>query len=120
MSTATVAAPASVTSTTAAKKARELYGKTGKPIRATKVWHMDMSNFPDPDTKAECWVIENATDGTIVFANTYNGQLGKDWDPAHYTHIAANLDSKKHAKRIKKYKEVSIDQCPVAEAVETA
>lgn len=102
-----------------AKQNRLKYGKSGKPIEATAAWHRDMANFPDKAIKAEVWVLENANTGTIVFANTYNGTLGSDWEAGVNTFLVSNLDPRKHRKRMKKMTLVPVEQCPVAIKVES-
>lgn len=107
----------------AAKQHRLRFGKAGGPIPATRVLYKPMENFSDPKVKAECWIIENSKTGTVTFANTYDGIVGRDWDPSYSTFQIASLDAKKHAKRTKGYKEVPISDCFLAtpaEEVKTA
>lgn len=96
------------------RQSRELYGKAGKPIPATKAYRRAISDFPDANTTAESWMLENEKTGTVVFVNLYNGKAGKKFDLAAATHPMGQLNEKEQRRRQKSYTEVPVKNCPVA------
>jgi hypothetical protein len=96
------------------KANRTKFGVTGKPVRAIRAFRKDM-DFDHKDTKTESWILITP-ENTLVRANLYNGQAGKNFDPKTLTHPAP-ADTKELNRKLKGYTEVSVNLCPIAEAV---
>lgn len=96
------------------KADREKFGLTGQPIPATKCFKAPFSNFSRPDVRAEKWIIENSQTGTVVFANTYDDKLGSHFNLESATRSLNNINTKRQAKRMREYREVPVEQCPIA------
>lgn len=92
------------------KAERALYGVLGKPIAVTKVLQASFKNFSSSKTKAEIWILINEKAGTVIFANSYDGNLGKRFNPVART--LDSLESEKHKKRMKDFKEVPKSKWP--------
>lgn len=101
---------ATATTSKESKAERALYGVSGKPIVATKVLHSPFKNFSHDATKAESWILINEKAGTVVFANSYNGHLGADFAPVART--LDSLNTEKHKRRMKEFKEVPKSKWP--------
>lgn len=104
------------------KADRDKYGRLGQPIPATKVYRAPFNNFSDKTVKAEKWVLVNSVTNTIVFANSYNGNLGDKYNLGANTRPMDGVNARKHAKRLKEggeYELVSVSDCPFAVEAET-
>jgi hypothetical protein len=106
----------------AAKVLRAKYGVHGVPTPATKVYVKDMAFDHDGVNKnsdgsttekieTKSWILITP-DGRRCHLNTYNGEVGAKVDPANFTYDA--LPPKEMAKKLKKYREVAISECPFA------
>lgn len=107
MSTAT----SSATPTSTAKAQRQLFGVTGQPIRAVRVLSKPMA-FDHKATEARSWIIVTP-EGTIIRANSYNGGLGRNFDPnaAGVSHPLPS-DEKAQKKAFKGYEDVQGNALP--------
>ena len=66
-----------------AKETRKKFGQAGGPIRGTSVLGRQMGH--DFTVPSFCILVLDATTGTAIGANVYGGNLGKGYDPSHYT-----------------------------------
>lgn len=104
--------------TLSAKEQRKVFGVTGKPIQAERVFVKDMP-FDHAGTETRSWLIITP-DGRVIRTNSYNGALGRNFDPQGngVSHPAPTDD--KGLKRITKgYTEVT-DESALPKFVELA
>ena len=75
------------------KEDRKLYGVSGKPLVATRVFAKPMSHkFENVNTPTVLKVL-NESEGTVTSANVYDGNLGKNFKAECYTHpLPEDLD----------------------------
>jgi len=66
-----------------AKETRKKFGIAGGPLKGTKVLGRKMGH--DFTMASFCILVLNAVAGTATGANVYGGNLGKGYDPSHYT-----------------------------------
>lgn len=97
------------------KAVRKQFGVGGQKIQATQAFRRPM-NFDHPGTTAYTWTLITP-EGTRVVANAYNGNLGRNFNIADFTH-SIPTDTKGQRKVLKGYEEVPVSECPFAEAVE--
>jgi hypothetical protein len=108
--------------TSAAKLNRQRFGIHGTPVPATKVYVKDMAFDHDGVSKnsdgttterieTKSWIVMTP-DGRRCHLNTYNGNVGPKVDPAAFTYDM--LPTKEMNKKLRKYKEVAISECPFA------
>lgn len=90
----------------------KLYGVTGNPHPAVKVYRKPIS-FDQPGLELEviAWVLITA-DRQITFVNTYNGVTGDKFDPKQST---TRMTDEELVEKLVGYKEVPVWECPVAE-----
>lgn len=89
----------------------ERFGRTKLPIPATHCYMSAITNFSKKDVKAEKWILVNERDGTMTFANTFDGKLGANWDRDTFTFA---IDAAKLGAKVAGMDSVPIDECPVA------
>ena len=97
-----------------AKSDRIRFGKTGKPIQATKAYFRPLPGFQDTP-EARSWILINEKADTVTYVNTYKGgSPGKDFDAGASTYLRSTVDEKDLVKKLKDYTQVAINECPIA------
>lgn len=91
---------------------REKFGIGEAAIPATRVFKKEVKDFPDQQTKQECWILINDNDKLVTYVTTYNGMAGKKFDAGKST-FALDED-KKFKKKLNSHEQVEISECPVA------
>lgn len=87
---------------------RSVLGLSQSKMEAVKVYRKDMA-FDHADVKAESWIVVTP-DGNRVHANTYDGNLGRNFDASQFTYPIP--EPKAWAKKLKGYTEVPTSSCP--------
>jgi hypothetical protein len=90
------------------------FGRTGKPVPATDVYHRVVSTLLRDGIRVERWIIVNERDQSVTFAITYNGIAGSHFDAGRNTHWL-NWDTLQS--RLEDYQYVPTDECPIATPV---
>lgn len=92
---------------------RKQLGTLTAPIPAVEVRRRPLSNFDHPETRdhpqTAAWIL-TLSDGRIVRANTYSGNLGKKFSPQFVTPETP----KQLEKWYKGYEKVDVAICPFA------
>lgn len=89
------------------KQLRAIFGLASGPITGTAVYKKDME-FDHPNIQTNSWIVINDQNKTLVHANTYDGRLGRNYDPTVFTH-AIPTDAKDLRKKLKGYTQVTTD-----------
>jgi hypothetical protein len=110
---------------TESKTLRKQFGIARAPLAISpdaKVYRKDME-FDHAETKAESWVVldpklvhpdfsKSAEVGTLIRANTYNGNLGEKAIQLNPSNCRDIPETKELTKKLKGYTEVAISECP--------
>lgn len=89
------------------KQLRAMFGLATGPITGTAVYKKDME-FDHPNIQTNSWIVIDDRSKTLVHANTYDGRLGRNYDPAVFTHPIP-ADAKDLRKKLKGYTQVTTD-----------
>ena len=102
-----------------AAKNRDRLGYLSAPVQAKKVFFRPLNNFDHAETlnhpQTGAWIVVLA-DESIMRANTYSGNLGRNYTPQ----TAPKPDEKQWKKWTRDYDEVPVANCPFAVAVAAA
>lgn len=92
---------------------REKYGKGGRPYPVTKVYVRPMSwSLDDKGFETASWILINEKEGVRMHVNSYSGKLGSELVPV--ANVLPSPNDKKWRKKLREFREVTIDECPFA------
>ena len=104
------------------KALRLKFGVSMAPIAATRVYRKPM-DFDHKNVDTQSWILITP-DNKIVRANSYDGNLKKNYDAKQFTHEVpltnGEIDEKALTRKLKGYTQVEISECPFATAPATA
>ena len=96
---------------------RKRYGVSGKPTQATRVLAKPMEHDFNGKKGISMFIINDQT-GTFVGANSYDGELGKNFTAEGQTHtLPAASDEKWKIWRKRGYVEASVQDYPCLEFI---
>jgi len=97
------------------KQIRRKFGVTRRPLEATRVYGREMG-FDHKDVDTRTLLVINEDDRTYIHVNLYNGNMGRNFDPASTMQPLPDLDSedgqKWLTKKTKKLQQIEPSEWP--------
>jgi hypothetical protein len=93
-----------------AKATRKKFGVTEQPLEGDRVLVKDLDADLFGGKVSAAIIVVNSEEGTFTAANVYGGELGRNYDPANYTHdLPEDTGAWEKTKAKKGYAEAEID-----------